>query len=83
MFQLSTRSACNGRRKSEWSKLIQKYAAGLDNPYPEFVASMGRSPQRRGIDKELWEFIEHERPDHNQLMTEYVVMAGIIPREDA
>lgn len=69
--------------QSEWSRRIQEYAARIDNPYPEFVASMGRSPQRKGIDKELWEFIEREQPDHNQLMTEYVVMAGIIPREDA
>ena len=72
-----------GSEQSKWSKKIQEYAASVDNPFPEFVASMGRSPQRRGIDKELWEFIEREHPDHNQLMTEYVVLAGIIPREDA
>ena len=70
-------------KQSEESKKLQEYAASIDNPYPEFVTSMGRSPQRKGIDKELWEFVEREQPDHTQLMTEYVVMAGIIPREDA
>lgn len=63
--------------KSVESKNLEEYAASLDKSYDDFVFAMGYVPQKRGIDKELWDFVEKNKPNYDELMFEYSKLLGL------
>ena len=63
-------------KQSEESRKLQEYAATVDKTYPAFVRSMGVNPQRSGIDKQLWAYVEENQPDYDEMMAEYVILCG-------
>ena len=64
--------------KSEASKKLEEYAKAIDRTYPDFVKSMGIFPQKKGIDEELWLFVEKSKPDYDQLMEKYLELADLL-----
>lgn len=62
--------------KSVYSKNLESYASTLEGTYPDFVWSMGVLPQRHGIDKKLWEYVEENQPDYDELMAARVIFDG-------
>lgn len=68
-------------KQSEESKKLQEYARGIEGSYEAFVDSMGTSPQRKGIDKELWAYVEENHPDYEEMMAEYVILCGFYDGE--
>ena len=64
--------------KSEASIKLEEYAKTTDRTYPDFVKAMGVLPQKKGIDRKLWEFVEQTRPNYNQLMEKYMELSNLI-----
>lgn len=62
--------------KSAYSKKLEEYASGIEGSYPDFVLAMGIIPQRHGIDKKLWEYVEENQPDYDELMAARIIFDG-------
>ncbi len=63
--------------QSEQSAKLEEYAMNLRGSYPTFVRSMATGPQEDGVDKALWEYVEQNQPDYDELMAEYLILAGV------
>lgn len=64
--------------KSEASKKLEEYAKATDRTYSDFAKAMGILPQKKGIDEELWRFVEQSEPDYDQLMEKYLELADLL-----
>ena len=62
--------------KSAYSKKLEEYASKLEDTYPDFVMAMGIIPQRHGIDQKLWEYVEKNQPDYDELMAARIIFDG-------
>ena len=64
--------------KSEASKKLEEYAKTIERTYPDFVKAMSILPQKKGIDKELWRFVEQSKPDYDEFMEKYLELSGLL-----
>lgn len=64
--------------QSEESKKLEEHAKTIDRIYPDFVKAMSILPQKKGIDKELWEFVEQSEPGYDELMEKYLKLSGLL-----
>lgn len=67
--------------QSQESLLLQEYARNLEGSYPSFVRSVATGPQEDGVDKALWEYVEQNQPDYEEMMAEYVILCGFYDGE--
>lgn len=60
----------------ETVKLVE-YARTLEDTYDDFILSMSFSPQRNGVEKELWTYIEENRPTRSdEIVAQQMILTG-------
>lgn len=50
------------KRKSVYSKRLEEYASSLPDAYENFVLAMSVLPQKKGVDRALWEWVKENKP---------------------
>lgn len=61
--------------KSEYNERIEEYARSLPDGYDAFSVVMGTLPQKHGVDRELWDWVESEgSPTFDELSLRYCEM---------
>lgn len=54
-------------RKSEFSQKLEAYAASLEDAHEAFVLAMWMIPQKHGIDKDFWSWVDENKPNRNDM----------------
>lgn len=62
-------------RKGEPAKRLEAYAASLEDAHEAFVLAMWMVPQKHGVDKEFWLWVDKNKPNRNNMSVKCYEMA--------